>query len=247
MIAIVLDIDWAPDFVIEAVAEILVEKGVCATWFITHASPVMEQLRRYPDLFELGIHPNFLAGSTHGETPAAVMQHCMQMVPEAVSMRTHSLYQSTPLLKQVAGLTQIENDVSLFMPYAAGLRPVRMWFAGCSLVRIPVYWSDTQEMVRPDSDWRLETLLAREGLKVFAFHPIHVYLNLDEPGPYQALKQELPNLKSARKSDLAAYIRPGRGAGAFLSQLVDHLSTCRAYRILDLSAWWRETEGQNPF
>lgn len=34
---ITLDIDWAPDFVIDAVAEQLVQAGVWATWFVTHA------------------------------------------------------------------------------------------------------------------------------------------------------------------------------------------------------------------
>ncbi len=69
--AITLDVDWAPDFMIDAAAQALVDREVKATWFVTHASPAVERLREHPDLFELGIHPNFLAGSSHGATPAA--------------------------------------------------------------------------------------------------------------------------------------------------------------------------------
>jgi len=36
MIALTLDIDWAPDWMIEKVAEMLLKYGVKATWFATH-------------------------------------------------------------------------------------------------------------------------------------------------------------------------------------------------------------------
>src|SRR5215467_8520985 len=92
------DIDWAPDFMIDHVAGILVEARVRATWFVTHSSDAIDRLREHPDLFELGIHPNFLPGSSHGSSPQEVLQTCMTIVPEAQSFRTHSLVQSTPLL-----------------------------------------------------------------------------------------------------------------------------------------------------
>ena len=84
MIAITLDVDWAPDHAIDAVAGHLIERDVRATWFVTHASPAIDRLRDRPDLFELGIHPNFAPGSTQGETPDAVLDHCMAIVPEAL-------------------------------------------------------------------------------------------------------------------------------------------------------------------
>src|SRR5207244_3974947 len=81
------------------VAEQLMASQVRATWFVTHMSPAISRLRRNPELFELGIHPNFLPGSTHGDTPDAVLRHCRALVPDAVSMRTHCLVQSTLLLE----------------------------------------------------------------------------------------------------------------------------------------------------
>ena len=92
-LAITLDIDWAPDHVIDRIAAQLIDARVRATWFVTHQSPAIDRLRARPDLFELGIHPNFLNQSTHGETPAEVLAHCMALVPDARSMRTHSLVQ----------------------------------------------------------------------------------------------------------------------------------------------------------
>src|SRR5262245_52214399 len=116
-----LDVDWAPDFIINFVSTILIQNKIRATWFITHNSPSIEKLRAYPDLFELGIHPNFLRGSTHGTTEVDVLMHCMKLVPGATSLRTHGLFQSTGLLAQVVELTSINTDCSLFLPHAKGL------------------------------------------------------------------------------------------------------------------------------
>ena len=65
MILITLDIDWAPDFIIKKVDEILKEKGVKATWFVTHNSAYLNNLAKNKN-YELGIHPNFLPNTTQG-------------------------------------------------------------------------------------------------------------------------------------------------------------------------------------
>ena len=97
---ITIDIDWAPDFMIDYCMQILLVAQVKATWFITHKSPMLDKLRQYPDLFELGIHPNFYPNSSHGESEEAIIGYCMDLVPEARSMRTHGLCQSSYLLKK---------------------------------------------------------------------------------------------------------------------------------------------------
>lgn len=97
-----LDIDWAPDFVIEQVARIMIENKVKATWFVTHESEAIERLRENDDLFELGIHPNMLSGSTHGKTEDEVLTHVKKIVPGAISMRTHGLYQTSNFIVKAA-------------------------------------------------------------------------------------------------------------------------------------------------
>ena len=52
-------IDWAPDFIIEKVDEILKERNIKATWFVTHKSAYLKNLSKNRN-YELGIHPNFL-------------------------------------------------------------------------------------------------------------------------------------------------------------------------------------------
>lgn len=73
--ALTIDIDWVPDWIIEEVASILIDHNVKATWFVTHASPAVDKLQQMPELFELGMHPNCLPGSTHGDTEDEVQFH----------------------------------------------------------------------------------------------------------------------------------------------------------------------------
>ncbi len=237
--AITLDLDWAPDFVIDFVAGKLLERQVPATWMVTHGSPAVDRLRRHPQLFELGIHPNFLPGSTHGDQPAAVLRHCLHLVPAATSLRTHSLVQSTPLLAQVLAQTAITADVSLFLPHTPHLQPVNYRWGGKTLVRIPFFWEDDFEMEGAQPGWQLEPgWPLSPGLKVFNFHPIHIYLNSPDLRAYQRIKKHpLQDLTAAEAAD---QIEPGRGTRSFFLELVDYLAEKNpARRVCDLDASWR--------
>lgn len=225
-VVLTIDTDWAPDFTIDFVAEQLIAHRLRATWFVTHMSPAITRLMGHPELFELGIHPNFLPGSTHGETPDAVLGHCLALVPEASSMRTHGLVQSTSLLRQITAQSRITTDVSLFLPHTPGLRPFEHVWSHRTLFRIPYFWADDYEMEQRVPCWHLAPLMAAgNGLKVFAFHPIHVYLNTPDIQPYQALKRRVPKLLEASPDILEAYVQTGEGPFVLFTELVEHLET----------------------
>jgi hypothetical protein len=223
-VQVTLDIDWAPDFMIDYAAGVLTERAVRATWFVTHASPAVARLAESP-IFELGLHPNFLPGSSHGDSWEAVLAHCAGLVPGGRCMRTHSLAQSTPLLDHVAATTAVGVDASLYLPHAPGLRPVEHWSAGGSLVRIPYVWEDDLEMARPRPAWSLAELPDAPGVKVLDFHPVHVFLNSAELGPYEELKRQptpLPDLDEAAAAPFAN--RDGVGTRDMFLQAVDHVA-----------------------
>jgi hypothetical protein len=131
------DLDWAHDDVILDTARLLEANGVAATWFVTHDTPVLAQLRKNPK-FELGIHPNFnwlLAGdSGNREDAKEVIERMMEMVSEAKCVRSHSMMQSSDLLDFFAavGLT---HDVNHFIPASVGaeLGPWGLWY-GCLII-----------------------------------------------------------------------------------------------------------------
>src|SRR5688572_30631364 len=82
------DIDWASDHVLNHTIDLLEKFDVCATFFVTHETPLLNKIRRNPK-FELGIHPNFnflLNGDfRHGKNPEEVVEYYLKMVPDAVS------------------------------------------------------------------------------------------------------------------------------------------------------------------
>lgn len=223
MLAITLDVDWAPDFAIEAAAARLRDAGVCATWFVTHASPAVDRLRERPDLFELGVHPNFFPASSHGDSLDEVLAHVKALVPEALSVRPHGLYQSSRVLAAIARDERLRVDASLFLPGHPHLRPVRQWLLGTSITRIPYFWSEDHEMGRDEPAWSLEPLLADDGLKVLNFHPIHVFLNSADEAPYRALQASSRSLLDADQAVAERHVHGGAGTLTVFEQAVEHL------------------------
>lgn len=222
-IYITLDVDWAPDYVIDFVADILLEQQVKSTWFVTHPSPAIERLSCFPDFFELGIHPNFLSGSTQGKTAREILSYCFEIVPAAKSMRTHSLVQSTPLLGEILQQTPIEIDVSLFLPHVPRLQPFDYHWNDQCLLRVPYFWEDDFEMERPVSIWRLDRLPLADGLKVFDFHPIHIFLNSHNMNSYTQFKKH-GNSANFSSELSKTFVQQGEGTQSMFMDIVLELS-----------------------
>lgn len=217
VLAITIDVDWAPDHVIDAVATRLIDAGVRATWFVTHGSPAIDRLRRREDLFELGIHPNFMDGSSHGATVSEVIAHCMAIVPDARVMRTHGLVQSSRLFTEIMRLTSIRIDSSLMLRKHPGLQVVTQPYDGGVLTRVPVWWEDDIEQIAPDPDWEIAAHDGA-GLRVLNFHPVHLALNGRTPLAYAKLKRAWPKLSAAPAEAFDALREPGAGPSSTFSR-----------------------------
>lgn len=218
-----LDLDWAPDPLIDHVAALLVSAQVRATWFVTHMSDAVERLRRRPDLFELGLHPNFLENSSHGTTPEAVIEHCVRLVPEASSFRSHSLFQSTPLLALIMERTALRTDVSILLAHCTGLRVAEYRRGTRRLLRAPFFWEDDAEMASAFKRWDVPELISETGLKIFNFHPIHIALNATDLRTYYQDRERLVARANAG-SDIERLGMPGAGPRSAFMDLMNHLS-----------------------
>lgn len=222
---ITLDVDWAPDFAIDFAAELLAAAGVKATWLVTHASPAIERLAARHDLFELGIHPNFASGSSHGDTPEAVLDHCLRLVPGARTMRAHSHLISSPLLNLVAARTPIVADLTIFLSHAALPAPVPYTYRGRTIYRLWSYWEDDYEFAVEAASWNLaDHLDEAPGLKIFNFHPIHVYLNSPDEKAYEELKTQGRPLASLAEETARPFVHEGAGTRTLFSTLAGRLA-----------------------
>lgn len=210
-----IDIDWASDDILAETIDLLESGGAAATFFVTHRTSLLERLRANPN-FELGIHPNFnhllTGGPGDGRNAGEILESLIAIVPEARSVRSHSMTQSSRLLDlfHSAGLT---HDSNHFIPARAGmaLAPYRHWNG---LVRVPYFWEDDVSLLYGDTA-PMDDLLATPGLKVFDFHPIHVTLNSTNIGVYENSRHVHHD-----RTLLREYARSGSGVRTTLERLL---------------------------
>ncbi|MBL0942496.1 MAG: hypothetical protein IBJ00_07225, partial [Alphaproteobacteria bacterium] len=192
-IALTFDIDWAPDWSVKECAELCAQYSIPATFFATHASPFLEQLKK-EQLFEIGIHPNFLQPSSQGTNEKEIMNYMMRLVPNAISMRTHGLFQSSNLLFMIINeYKQIKYDFSLCLPNNSKLLPFNYFDNNEQFfTRIPYQWEDDLFFTLPAKEKKLDNIIFKQAhYEIFDFHPIHVSLNSNNVENYNRLKKSL--------------------------------------------------------
>ena len=189
---------------------------VHATWFVTHQTELLERLRANPK-FELGIHPNYLPllleGSTKkGSSAEQVLENLLAIVPEAKSVRTHSLVQGGRLT-EIYHRKGITHEANAFVPVEeATLTPWVDWFG---IIRVPHRWEDDYWCYTK----KPSQLISDDGLTVLCFHPIHVFLNTDILGRYEDARQVFQDPDQLLGKRFA-----GNGVRTQLQQLLSRVS-----------------------
>ena len=145
-VVITFDVDWAPDFAIDKTADILIENQLKATWFLTHDSKAVRRLFEHRDLFELGVHPNFMPGSTQGCSYHNIMSYLMNIVPNAKVVRTHAMFYSASLSRMFALDFGLETDSSIFLAEVPHIIPYEVFYGDKTFIRMPYWWSDDGEI-----------------------------------------------------------------------------------------------------
>jgi hypothetical protein len=201
------DIDWAHDEVFRDTLDIVENYSVKATWFVTHETPLLKTLKTN-SLFELGIHPNFnflLNGDCNiKENADDIIEKLMTIVPEAKSVRSHSLVQGTRLLDSFIrfGITHESNH---FIPHSLGFT-LKPWLLHNGLCRVPFFWADDYHVSSgSEGSVNLVNLTLGGGMKVFDFHPIHVFLNSESLDRYERTRDLHRNPKELIKHRYDGY------------------------------------------
>lgn len=226
------DIEWAPDWAIRDLYELADEHGVPLTPFLTHRSDYLDRRLRVRDVVssgDVGLHPNFLPGSTHGATVEEVIATTKALWPDAVSFRSHCFYDDTRMLRKMAehGFRYDSNLFAFLQPMLAPLRTV------AETVRLPVFWEDDIHS-SVGLPWELSALRAAfesPGLKIVNVHPVRVALNVPDEGFAESHRA----LGSSAHVDARAEAHRGKGTRTFLAELFAEASGGRrAMRLRDL-------------
>jgi len=187
---VTMDIEWSSDDVLSDTIDLVEDAGVAATWFVTHETRVLERLRANP-LFELGIHPNFnrlLDGEDEeGMSAAAVVDRLMQVVPEATSVRSHSLVSSSKL-QEIFKSVGLTHELNTLVPETSGARPPDPFLGWNGLTELAYSNCDFLRSVT-GSRKSPQSLFIPKGATVFGFHPIHLFLNTVGIEDYESTRE----------------------------------------------------------
>ena len=181
------DIDWAHDKVINDTIDLVERFDVCATWFITHKTSIIDRLRLNPK-FQLGIHPNFnnlIEGNhSNGKSLEEIIDRMIEIVPESKCVRSHSLFQSERIFDLFLE-KKLNYICNTFIPFN-DLFSIQPWNLWNGIKIIPHSWQDNVSL-------KMETAnffdFPKNSLKVFDFHPIHIFLNSESHDKYELTRK----------------------------------------------------------
>jgi len=209
LIAITLAIDWAPDEVIQYAVNLLEEYGVKATLLATHDS---EYLKSLDDTkYEVGLHPDFNEGGDYNK----IIRELKAIYPEAIGVCSHSLFQSSRILQLFID-NGLKYELNTFIPFQERLHPF-MRVRG--IVSIPCYFGDDMHYCTEVAFELSELQIHSKGLKIYGFHPIHIFMNTNSMEHYDNFKpfyHEPDILKKHRNS--------GRGTQTLFVDLLRYLA-----------------------
>ena len=215
------DIEWAPDWAIRDLFTLADEHGVPLTPFLTHRSEYLASRFGMRDLVssgDVGLHPNFLPGSTHGATVDEVIASTKALWPDSVSFRSHCFYDDTRMLRKMAesGFRYDSNFFAFLQPMLAPLRTV------AGTVRLPVFWEDDVHSGNqlPWDAGPLRAAFGTPGLKIVNVHPLRVALNVPDEGFHESHRP----LWTSVDVDARAEAFRGKGTRTYLEELFAHAS-----------------------
>lgn len=188
VVAFTFDVDWAPEHILEDLFGLLEGLGAPFTMFATHDSPMVKKLAALPGC-ETALHPNLQDAKDEAGALAALRGS----FPGARGVRVHRLYYHSGLLAlfRAEGIDYLSNDL---MYMRGGLEPHYDW---SGLVRLPIFWEDDVHATVGGGDFAIGGLEV-EGMRIFNFHPVHLYLNTSDFRQYARCKEQLSDPDRAR-------------------------------------------------
>jgi hypothetical protein len=225
-VCLTVDVEWAAPAVLDDLRRLFDERGIRATFFVTHAGVDVPGHER-------GLHPNFRhSGDTYRSLMRArhdvpgeselydhVVRTTKAFAPEARGVRAHSLFYDSALMP-VYIAHGIEYECSFLMPLVPRLRPFSKEYG---LLGMPTYYADHFDIMNRVTGFDVARLqLDRPGLKVIDLHPNIVFTNACDNDEFMATKpfyHDEERLLAARKA--------GRGIRTLLLDLLDDLARQR--------------------
>jgi hypothetical protein len=184
VLSFTMDMDWAPSQVIEYALHLFEDYSVKCTLFLTNEVPENIKLNGH----EVAVHPNFKNMNLLEET----VSNLLNIVPESIGCRSHALFYAWQLLPIYAKYG-ICYDSSVVMYNMPSIFPYKLT---SSIWELPIFyldyihlWINRETEAAKETSFKTTSFhLNTDGLKIFDFHPMHIFLNTDTLERYEAAK-----------------------------------------------------------
>lgn len=223
-IAFTIDIDWASEDSIREITDFFIGNEIPVNIFCTHPSAVLAERKESP-LVELGIHPNYSDGSSHGNTMDEITDYCMNLVPDARSVRGHRWFNSNDMYDRLIkrGILYDSSECSM-------MDRVEPYIHRSGLLRFPVFFEDGGMLwngMEPDFKSNGRKYFSQDGLKVLDLHPIHFAINSPTDSYYRQVADGISRQEyNTMNSETILRLRyAGKGIRNYVMELVEFVKT----------------------
>ena len=239
------DVDWASEYIIEFSHRLLNLKDKNVTYFNTHNSKYLNDLKK-KKIIDLLIHPNFLPKSSHGDSFEEIIKTCLQFAPGSIGFRSHRYFEVNDIFDIFVNLnfkyfsnicTRCEKD----------LKPI---LHRSGLLSLPIFFEDGCYLIM-DPDLRFENIkkkLDLPGLKIFNFHPAHLAFNTPNFSYTRNIKDSLSREKwiNISKKEIFSFENRKFGIRNFIEKIIEFLEKKNyKYFFLDdiYNIWFNSNRG----
>jgi len=220
MFCLTSDVDWASDYAISDFVSLVVNYGIKPTLFATNKSSILEEFRTSGTI-DVGIHPNFLTDSTHGDDYLSVIERVFKDFPYARTFRSHCYFDNSFVTREMVN-RGVKYDSNICLYLQASIVP--LWHQS-GIIRFPVFWEDASHSDNTNGDWNLHRYLEyflSPGLKILSFHPFFIAANIPNKRYYVDVKGHISTISA----DTIDHIRyKGEGVRTFFIELMKILSS----------------------
>ena len=194
------DMDWAIDEVLDDFYQLIKQVDIVGTIHITHQTRFIDLFRKEKYL-EIGVHPNYntLLFDKGGGSIETVLSEIKEIVPEAICCRSHALTASS-VIDGYYKKYGIKYDLNYYIPAMEGLRIYPFKSSIGDFVRIPfIYEDDLYLNEGKPHCFKFYLGDSFDAVRVFNFHPIHLYLNTDSIDTYEKARPYFKNHTMLKK------------------------------------------------
>jgi len=212
-----IDLDWASECAIEKTVSFFMARGIVPTVFVTHDSEIVKEYCKKDDI---GIHPNFIQPSSHGNNIDEIIDYCLKLVPDTCFFRCHRWFSSNDIYDRLC-----EKGFKYESNICTNMDVVSPFEQRSGMISFPTFFEDGAYVFHGyDLNFNsVKDKFKRNGLKIINIHPMHFALNT----PYFQYTRDIKDSVSRREWNtmdediLKKLENKNRGLRDFISELTD--------------------------